>query len=135
MAISGTIIVKFKRRRALQRTKAALGKAYAQVAKEMEAEMKRKTGRQGPPRSLAGQYPKMDTGNFNEGINVTGTVNGITVASTMRYGAALEYKDPNAGGRPWASRVMTSGDQRKRWEKRIAKLALQFSGGKAKKGR
>ena len=135
MAVSGTIITKFKTKGRIKSSQRALGRAYKEVAAMMEIEMKVKSrAKQYPPASRPGQYPAERTGNFATGINVTGTANGITVASGMPYGKLLESGTSRMSPRPWANRVM----RQKKWGKKIAALALKYTGGKArtsKKGR
>ena len=140
MAISGTIITKFKTQQTIRASKNALGKAYKEVAAAIEAEVKTKCrAKQSPPSSRPGQYPSEDTGNFATGINVTGTANGITIASNHLYGAYLEHGvgphatkkggiHPGMAARPWASKIL----KLKKWEGQIAKLAMEYTGGKAK---
>lgn len=135
MAIRGDVIVKFKRRRSLRRTDAALGRAYKQVAKEMEREMKQKVSRLFPPASAPFRYPRRRTGRFRSGIAVTGTVKGITVSSVQPYGKWLEEGTANMRPRTWARRVLIFGANRKKWEARIAALAKKFSGGSTLRGR
>ena len=129
MAIRGQVIVKFKRRRTLKRTDAALGRAYKQVATEIKAEIIRKVNRPFPPASRHGQYPRRRSGRFRSGIEVTGTKNGITISSAAVYGKFLEEGTSRMLPRTWARRVLLFGGNRAKWEKRIATLAKKFSGG------
>ena len=129
MAISGTIITKFKTKARIRSSQRALGRAYREVAQDIENEMKTKSrAKQYPPASRPGQFPAERTGNFAHGINVTGTAKGITVASTMGYGKLLESGTSKMSPRPWAHRVL----RQKKWETKIAKLAMKYTGGKAK---
>ena len=136
MPIAGKIITTFKRKRALRRTKAVMGLAYAVVAAEMQEEMQTACrANTHPPASVHGEFPAKRSGNFSDGINVTGTHNGITVASKMKYGWYLEYGTPRGQMMPrtWAHRVMVWDDNRSRWEKRIAEVARQLTPSKAKR--
>lgn len=135
MPITGTIITKFKTKRALRVTQTALGKAYKAVAREMQTVMRRRVSKAYPPASSPGSFPHTRTGRFKAGINVTGTKNGITVASRERYGLFLETGTSTMAPRTWANRVLRGGNNAQKWNKKIAALALKFSGGKAKKGR
>lgn len=127
--------MKFQRRRALRRIDAAMGKAYKQVAREVKTEIVRKVGKQGPPRSRPFRYPKMDSGDFMRGIEVTGTAKGITISSVMPYGRYLEEGTENMLPRTWARRVLIFGANRKKWEARIAAWAKKFTGGSKLRGR
>jgi len=132
MAVRGVIIEKYKVKRAVRASQRALARAYREVALEMEVEMQvRCRNKQYPPASKPGQYPAERTGNFVRGINVTGTANGITVASGMLRGKWLEEGTSRMAARPWAKRVLVQA----RWEKKIAEKALKYTGGGKRRAR
>jgi len=130
MAIRGKIIVKFKRKRALTSVSdRALGRAYKEVASQIHSEIFRKVSRPYPPASKHGQYPRKRSGDFRDGIAVTGTKNGITISSSEDYGKYLEDGTSRMLPRTWAKRVLMWGNNRQKWEQKIAALARKYTGG------
>jgi len=103
-------------------TRRAIALAMDRVASEIQRELKQKTGRQGPPPSKPGQYPKKDTGLLNESIEVKRRGRQIIV-TTVDYGRFVENKAPTRGGRPFISRVVTK--KKREWGKKITKYAKQ----------
>ena len=129
MPIRGTIIMKFRRRRGILASQRALGRAYSEVAEEVERVIKRKVAREHPPASKHGQFPRLRSGKFRTGIKVTGTAKGITVSSVEAYGKYLEDGTVNMLPRTWAKRVLVWGDNRAKWEKKIGVLARKYTPG------
>lgn len=118
----GTLIVAFDPSVAIRTTKAALAAANLQVAGEIQADIQRKSARLYPPASKPGQYPRMRTGEFNTGVYVSGTANGIRVYSEAPHGVHLQYGTKNMEPRPWATKSLESRD----WGARVQKLAAAY---------
>jgi len=98
------------------------------VALELEGYIKERCSRVNPypykNPSAGGEYPKMRTGNFADGVRVVVADQGrygaeLRIYSAMPYGKFLESGTTNMEARPWASRALEAKD----WIARVTKLA------------
>lgn len=101
---AGELIFQWDTSKALNATQAAIAAAMRRVAQEAEESIRRKVSTPYPPASRPGAYPHLRTGEFEAGITVTGTVNGIKVYSEAPYGGYLDQGTDKMAPRPWAGR-------------------------------
>lgn len=134
------IVTKFTTRKAKKVSNNAYNKALKEVAIEMEKAMKAQMKKQFPPASKPGQIPRVRTGQLKESIRVTASRGSIKVRS-VDHGLFLETGTSRMSPRPWALRVLGIKTRRgpsgrtNKWAKKIAKRALELTGGKKKRGK
>src|SRR6185436_10705844 len=115
----GTEVVSFDVRRAIKATQAAMAQGFREVAADMAVYLDRQVSRPYPPASKPGQYPHIRSGEFAEGVTITGTVNGIRVYSAAPHGIMLQTGTVNMDPRPWATKLLNARD----WEALVKKKA------------
>jgi hypothetical protein len=134
MPIRGTIINRVDVRQIKTASQHAIARASKQVAAELEKHIVRHSSRPNPfgdNPSTGGQYPKKVSGDFVEGVAVTGTDRYLTISSQMIYGAYLESGTKRMDARPWATKAWNAKD----WKTRISQLARKYTSAEWKRRR
>lgn len=88
----------------------------ASAANLVKDKMKQLTGIQGPPRSVPGEPPHMDTTELNKTIAVIGPADDgdmiiASIGSPVPQAAYMEYGTRRVAARPWASRALRESQQ------------------------
>lgn len=125
MALSATRVrrITFVGRKVLGVTRNALAKARKQVAKEIQADIRKKISKPFPPASTPGSHPhsrrasglKVNVFVKNEGRDI--------VVRVPQYGIWLEGGTSRMRARPFIARNVFQ----KRWAKRLTNLARKFN--------
>lgn len=126
--------IQFSTGRVIQRNRLVTAKAYKQVARKMNAVLRKTVGRQGPPRSRQGNPPKKDTGALHASVKVTAVGRKITL-SMNQYGMFLDnkgkgFRHHHSGKqviRPWYTPKIFKGDARRNWERALNTAMRKFS--------
>lgn len=123
-----TLITKFDTVNVSRRLLTAWGKAMSVVAREMEEEIRASIQKPYPPASKPGNPPHRRSGYLAGSVTGTGDQKGIRIHEAQ-YGRFLEGGTARMDPRPHVLPVLftKSFAPRKKWEKRIAQLAKEFS--------
>lgn len=132
--MAGAHKLTFSTGRVIKRNRLVTSKAFKDVAKKMEAVLKKTTGKPGPPRSRQGRPPHMETGTLNRSIRVRATGRKIEVSMAI-HGMFLDnkgrgfrhYQSGKQVKRPWYTPKMFAGDARRTWERKLNTAMRRFS--------
>jgi len=116
--------IKFSTGRVIRRSRTVTAKAFAEVARQMQAKLRKAISRQGPPRSKQGHYPKKDTGQLHATTKVLSKGRTISIEMPL-YGMFLDnngkgFRHHHSGKqviRPWYTPIITK--QRRNWERKF----------------
>lgn len=129
-AIKGRIVATFHTREVADASMRAVRRAMREIAGEIEAVIKNSISTPGPPRSLPGNPPHMDSGRLHATLRVTAGMNGLNVWAAP-YAGFLEGGTINMDPRPFVGPVMagrSAGRLRKSWDEEIARRARKYTG-------
>lgn len=138
MAVKGTIVTRFKTKKAKSVSNNAYNKALKEVAVEMELAMKNQMKLPSPPPSKPFGIPHVHSGDLKRSIRVTAS-RGVIKVRSVKYGFFLEGGTSKMSPRPWALRVLGTKTGRgpkgrsNKWAKKIAARAKQLTGGSRKR--
>ena len=130
----GRLITEFRTKKAVKSSQRAFDKALKDVGKEMQAVMRDKVNTKYPPASIKNNPPHRRSGDLWRSITVTSS-RGVIRIRTIRHGFFLEGGTSRMDPRPFVRPTLFAKGQRTKWATKIAKRALELTGGKGTKKR
>lgn len=115
--------IEFKTRKVIRKNRRAQKLAFDQLAKEMQAAIRKPIRKPFPPASTPGRPPHRRTGFLHDNTTVD-RKGRVLFVRTPQYGVFLDGGTSRMAARPFI-RVRIH-DQRKRWSKRMSKLYAKF---------
>ena len=115
--------IEFKTAKVMRKNRRAQKLAFDQLAKEIQAAIRKPIQKPYPPASAPGRPPHKRSGDLSRGTTV-GRKGRTMIVRTLQYGIWLDGGTRRMAARPFI-RVRLQ-DQRKRWSKRMSKLYAKF---------